>query len=596
MIPIFLQAALLLAPSPPGAPSAPKADTVIQATGGFQVRLFHLPSLKGPIVDPGEFQVGSLFPAWTKLGSTTKIPPSLLFGLKIGSETSGDPFLPSDTLLGDLMAWTGREPWDKEGAFLQELGNGSRLLACQVPEFMKMAADALAGLREVLRPRVSYRMALYLEGGPPPLQPLQVMDPARGETLFRQVTEGRMGRLLYTSSGRGKAHDSLFLGRTRVFSFLKDLEVEVAQGASISDPQMGSFELRRGVRLTALPSLTGSRMELFGLFFFQELAGGPIGMGLQTGKPRMFMERARVENFQTGFATLFTDRLALLLAPGGWKKPHLRLLLLVKRLDPYPSLPEGMLFVNTGKDQESLFSNGAFPERNLEGKNLNLEEWAPSYPSLENLVELLKALQPGSLDVENGPFHILVKGPKNLVEKAKKLTEMLYKGYKRRFHFEVFREISPADPMSEEERSWLPLAPPTEIPCLGGRTAFAFQGREESFVKDMDVEIAQKAATCNPIVEGCFDGSQVLVRVEPAGDQCSVKLDLLEASVLGIRRIASAENTNIGTIQAPDLRVVRWKETFYMKPGEVRSLGYGPPRLIDGRLYKTRISIRLQEP
>ncbi len=592
MIAPFLLAGLLLAsPSPPAKPEPrkPLRKAPPKAAPAFQVRIFTLPALLGERVKITPIPMGRIFGPWDLRPNSHPVQ-SMLFGDLFfpHAAQANDPF--EVDLVDFLTFWTGPKPWNQKGAFVRTLSNfpgpdlTKRIMVSQTPEIMKEVETCLRVLQRAFRPRFTLEAALFLAPSTPEDRAFQALDPNRGEALFREVEEGRYGRLLSLAKGDCLAYDSLFLGKARSFPLVPDLDVELAQKAFIADPQTRVLKLRQGLALSVFPSPLEDHTEVAGLVIFQEPKAPPEGMGLQTRKPRMFLERARIENLQVKFTVSFQDRLALLLAPGGWKRPHLRVLLLAKRLDPYPDFPEGKVLFKT---------HGRIASLRLDAENF--QTWESTFPDPDETCDILQDLEPKSLETFNGPWGTLLKGPKPLVTQAGNLVKSLYQDFQRKFRLEVIREKTPAEPYGDEERTWTPLGLPTVIPCLGGDLAFALLGEEENYVSDYDVAIAAKAEVANPVVNGTFDGSQVLVRVDPAGEVCSVKLSLLEQSLLGFRRIPSAEISRIGTIQAPDLRWTCWNRRFLMRPGETRSLGFGPPRRIGGRLYKTRVRIRLLE-
>ncbi len=573
----------LLLPGCPTPPTSPPAPPQV-----YKTRFFSLPALSAPKTNVKALQMGRLF---QPPESSLSLPQGLLVqGEKPGFFPPGvDPCITSPGEIEEaLHFWTGPRAWTPGGTSFLPLSHApafsSRVMVSQTPEILREVESCLEALRRTLRPRFSFRAALFLappDGGAPPFQAL---DPRRGDTLFKEVSEGRYGKLLALSRGNCLAFDSLFLGKTRSLTFLSDLDVEVASKSVIADPKMKSLLLRQGVGVAPFPSPLGDKTELACFLVYQAPLAEPRGVGLQVEEPRMVLEKARIENIQAEFTVGFKDRLALLLAPGSWEEPHLRLLLLAKRLDPYPEFPGGVF---------------AFPKMGA----ATTTGWGAEVPDLWSSAHLDKGLLPqifrgldqGACKVLTQPHILFLKGPQRLVEKARDVAGKILGGFERSFRFQVAREKTPAEPYADEEREWTPLGTPTVVPCLGGRAGFAFLGREETYVADFNAEIAQKAQVAVPVVAGVFDGSQVLVRVDPAGDVCSVKVDILEQRLEGFRRIPSAETKKNGTIQAPRLEWSHWAETFCMRPGETRFLGYGPPRIIRGRLYRTRVSIRLLE-
>ncbi len=589
--PCLLAALLLGSPAPPAPKKLPKRKAP-QAPPAFQVRIFTLPALLGEKVRDSNPLIGRFFLPWTPPPDSKPPQALLLSSMPIHwlpcDPDASKPFASPDDLKEILSFWAGAKLGTQLKESIQKVDSPwdttlDRFMVSQTPEAMKKIEEFLRTLQQGLRPRYSFKAVLFLAPDNRTDKPFQVMDPIRGEAIFQDLENGRLGRVLYIARGNCMAWDSIFLGKTRSVSFVPDLEVEIAQKASIANPETRTLKLNQGLALAPKPSLKGEATEISGLVIFQEPKTSPKAMGLQTTRPRMIIEKAKIENLQMEFSLSFKDRLALLLAPGGWRRPNLRVLLLAKRLDPAPDFPEGRAILSPFCISTS-FAAGFFENR-----------WIPSYPSWEFFLELLNGDKFDRLKYLQINTGIFLKGPKEALNRAISLAESIYKEFQRKFRLEVIREKIPVEPYGLEENDWTPLGLPTVIPCLGGRSAFALLGEEENYVSDYDGEVAAKTEISDPQVKRTFDGSQVLVRVDPAGEVCAVKLDILEQSLLGFRRIPSAEITKCGTIEAPDLRWVHWNRRYLMRPGETRLLGFGPPRRVGDRLYRTRVSIRLLE-
>ncbi len=586
--PCLLAALLLGSPAPP----APKKPLQKKAPPAFQVRIFTLPALLGEKLRDSNPLIGRIFLPWTPPPDSKPPQALLLSSMPIHwlpcDPDASKPFASPGDLKEILSCWAGEKLGTQSRESIRKVDSAldtppDRIMVSQTPEAMKKIEEYLRTLQQGLRPRYSFKAVLFLAPRNRTDKPFQVLDPTRGEAIFQEIENGRFGRVLHIARGNCMAWDSIFLGKTRSVSFIPDLEVEIAQKASIANPETRTLKLNQGLALAPTPSFRCNATEISGLVIFQEPKASPKAMGLQTIRPRMIIEKARIENLQMEFSLSFKDRLALLMAPGGWRRPNLRVLLLAKRLDPTPDFPEGRAILSPIYTSTS-FSVGFFDNK-----------WASSYPSCDFFLDILKGDKFDRLNFLQMNTGIFLKGPKEVLNRAISLAESIYKGFQRKFRMEVIREKIPVEPYGVEEKDWTLLGLPTVIPCLGGRSAFVLLGEEENYVSDYDEEVAAKTEISDPQVKRTFDGSQILVRVDPAGEVCAVKLDILEQSLLGFRRIPSAEITKCGTIEAPDLRWVHWNRRYLMRPGETRLLGFGPPRRIGDRLYRTRVSIRLIE-
>ncbi len=485
-----------------------------------------------------------------------------------------DPILIPDEVGKMLRPFVGAQELKGKDRDFQVFGGN--LLLVQPARVIEKAEAGLTFLSRLLRPRLSIRLAVFLDPAPASGRAVRTIPFRDGEALLRSLEKGEGGRLLFQAEREAAAFQPVFLGRTRRFSFLGDLELEVAAKTSAARPLEKTLSLRQGVLLSSRPSPLGEELELACHALYQEPAGAPRGLSLHTGNPRMTMETAEFLDFQTGITLGLRENLALLLAPGGWQRPHLKFLLLVQRLSPPPQGEENVLFLS-----RDFFTP---PGDSLPPADPDFNEMGWQY---------IKALIPKDLACEEFPRWIRISAPKADLASLRSRVERALAPFRRTFLVEIQREIAPVAPMGEGDRRWRPLGPPTAVLCRKGKPALALLGREKSYVAGYEVEIAEKSAAADPTVKTAFSGSLLLVRVDPQGEKTWVELNLLESSLLGFRRLPSAEITRIGTAFVPDLGQVHIQQSFSMKPGESRPLGWGPKRILRGRLYKTRLTLTL---
>jgi len=584
MLSNVIMAALLglLPGAPPANPAGPDGQAR-PAVPDQELRLIPLQALlrapaSGPIGWPG-----SLFDSNDGPAPVLAVP--------------GGPLWEPEWLL-DMTYTVGGTEFAEKGRRLDLLGGS--LLAIGRPEQLNRISGFLERVRAASVPDVEFQAAFYLMPGPAPGEPMGLLPYEQGRELLGKIESGQVGAPQLVTTGLGRAWDRHFLGRRRRLSFLMDLEVEVAQKAGIADPVVRTLILEEGLHLVAVPGLVGG-MELFGLCRWQRPAEEPTHVALHL-KRDLSLERLPVRTVESGFATRFDEPLALVLAPGGLQEPDLRLLLLARRLDQPPAPEPGLLLFpanpleKTASGHQGLCSDpfGSEDEALLPGLRGIAASPGLTRQALVTALQGIQAPEPEAqnrLDVFAQPPLIAVRGSAAGLDQARRLAGFLAQDAGRRFRVELHRERRLE---GEPGGRWLPLARPPVLPCLGGRMVFAVQGREETYVKDFDVEIAQSRSESNPVVATCFTGARILVCVEPAGQGCLVRLSAEEQSLLEMRRIP-AESDDFGALWAPDLREVSWRQDIHMRPGATVALGAGPVRIVAGRIHETRLRLRLEE-
>ncbi|MFQ5504752.1 MAG: hypothetical protein ACE5F1_08160 [Planctomycetota bacterium] len=450
--------------------------------------------------------------------------------------------------------------------------------------------DEIRGFLERMRlqvaPRIRYEYLLFegkrsQAGGVAAGKYLLNGDAARA--LAARVRSGDLGGLIHESSAVGRPGDLVHLGELNRVVTQLDLNVEVANESSIADPIPRSLILGQGIGLQSVVCPDGRSLALFGLFTRRAVRGKVQTHDL-VAKGLGMVEKVDIEELQSAFSLRLGEDGGVLLRPG-----RFTVLLLVTRLDPVPDMPSGEALLQTGL----LASNSmTLEEMGLCG----IEQKAPMEPDL--LFETVRSLaldpeEEGSkLEIRVGSSHMLLFAEQQRISAARALLAYLSKDKLRGYVVELRREARPRD---DESTGWQRLGPDVAIPCLGGRLGFAMDGREESFIGDYDVEIAQKQAIADPVPSSAWDGAQLVAAVDPVGEGCRVRIALLDRSLLELRRI-QAGAPELGPISAPDSREVTMQRAFSMKPGETRVLGDGPDREIEGLgRCRTRLTLRLEE-
>jgi len=491
------------------------------------------------------------------------------------------PFEPEGLL--ELLHGDSPNAWKGKGTWIEVFGR-KRIRALNVRSVLDFIASRLEQLRLETAPRYDFRFVLYVPRDGEPDDAGTTLTLGEAETLLQEVTAGRLGRRIHTSRAESRLGDTLSFGPLSREAIQYELDVEVAQESAIADPVVQKLLLGQQLNVTPILCPNGRDLALFGLFTSRRNLEEVKAIDLGT-RHLNSLEVGRLDQRQSAFSVRLPGEGGLLLRPGGSGRPGLRLLLVVRRLDPWPQPSEGRAVIPHGVlTSPSLLCQ----EEGMAGIQYDAE-------SVDEIVETMKTVLRKHGDdfrCQQNESFLFVDGNPEAVKSARQLVQFLARGHRRSFRIEIIREMQPCDSAQD---TWQPLGAPIEILCLGGRIGFAQAGREQLFVSDHDVEVASKARIADPIVASCFDGVQVVAGVDAQATGVRVRLAILDRSVHGFRTLPIG-SPDVGPGQAPEMREVVIRRTIQCNPGETRSLGDGAVRPVKGRgLHRTRLAIRLTE-
>jgi len=492
--------------------------------------------------------------------------------------------LDGDALADDIRGLIDEAELENEGARIHY--RYGTLLAVQKRKVLNVIGKRVAYLQQCMAPRFEYRYLLYeVKAGTGEQRPSH-LDPGEAEALYKRVVSGDHGKVLFTGEARGRTGDYIHFGKRRTPGLLLDLDVEIAQKSSIMDPVVARLPLGHDLNVLPLLGPDGKDLALFCLFTRREISSPPEKLDLIVNGFKI--ERVRVEQIQTAFSARIAGEGGIVVKPGGTRRPGLRALLVVRRLDSVPESVAGQAVIPIG-----LFGIPVLKgtDEGVAGVRMGLcNEPDELFELVHNAAGKGQGDEKPLVGFANNMFMVL-SGSSGQLATARNLVRYFTRDLERNFVVEIHRE---AKPLNNPATVWQALGGPIGIPCLGGRLGFALNGVEENYVGEYDVEVAQESKSSDPITKFCFDGLQAVVGVEAEAGACRVRLSLVDRSILGFRQIGPG--SDFGLFEVPDEQEVTWRQDFLLESGATRLLGEGPVRDVAGLgPCRTRVSIRLVE-
>jgi len=140
--------------------------------------------------------------------------------------------------------------------------------------------------------------------------------------------------------------------------------------------------------------------------------------------------------------------------------------------------------------------------------------------------------------------------------------------------------------------------PPVCIPVLAFREGAAIVGNAQTYVFELNSEVANKAKMDDVTPQFAFSGTKAHVVVAPETAAPDAKLHVELA--LGVSVLRALRQVHIGKnrpyIEAPQLDRIAFSRRLSLTPGQRQLLGTGLDRRDDrGRMAKTRMWIRVDE-
>ena len=577
----------------PQGPNPNNHETTSQPTAEFIFKTLSVQEMIGRSRAPQPPRLGSL--AWSDDGANIT---HLLEGWK------GDRVLTSEEVLLDFLHESSTFDFDSVPDFtLREAGGA--LMVTGSPDHVKTIENSLAHLRAALVQRIRVQANLYRI---PSARTLPALS-AANQTA--SLTEGL--QLIWSGTSVCRAGNQTTLSQERYSSYLRDVDVEVAQGARTGDPVVESaFE---GVRLIVEPHvMTGTEdLTLFCQFALGE-RNGPFASRSTGVADLPSVDVPDLDICSGTFSGRVTDGGALLLSLQGADEAGGNMLLTVnvKRLTQMPATSNDTTFFPisafTSKsmrrwvtsDTDAATSNPPTPLRMSVSETTKHSHGLNTAKEIEALI-----LEMTGVGDENGEFalelagHLAIRAPQARRDAIRSLLVGLQDRWLRTVSMTVETEllaeadsgsVFPASAIQTTTASDRKLHAVT-FPALLGRSHVLVKGRETTAIHDFQVEIAQEKSIADPVLTSLFNGvicSTFPYRVE---EGIGAKLDL------SIHHAPSPTRRATELADGGDLYLEQINTFEAMLNGKIDvasdlQLGLGPSVEIGGNHYRSRNVLR----
>lgn len=480
-------------------------------------------------------------------------PPTLF------SVADRGPLRDADQLVDHVRNMIGKDTCEREVQWML-VQNG--ILYVAAPTAILDQVDRIVrNLRPAFAPRFQLDYVLFRPDDEDSRSGTSRLTVESADKLLAQLESGTAGTILYRARAQQRVGDGFRFGEETIDGFQPDVDAEIAQAAAIAEPRMLLLQLGHTLMGQSMLATDGQRIGLFLIFTRRGFARPPEPLDLVVNGIRV--ERARVRTVQSGFSILMPGDGAALFHPGGWFEPNLAFLLVARRLDRAPGSVASREVLPVGFVTSRAFTG--LPD-GLSGV---------STMPIDREFILEHALSIGcnggdenGLRISHHPDVVTVSGDPMAVSRTARFVRSAASRAERCYQVEIIREVKlPGEPGSD----WRP-AGRTAIPIVARRLSFAILGAEETDVVGHDVEVAQKSKTYDPVVRSVFDGTQVVVAVEPAGDFCRVTVALL-SQVADPSRLVLPASPDTGPAWIRRIRHAIFRRTMLMTLGTTHLLG-----------------------
>lgn len=140
--------------------------------------------------------------------------------------------------------------------------------------------------------------------------------------------------------------------------------------------------------------------------------------------------------------------------------------------------------------------------------------------------------------------------------------------------------------------AWTPVGRPRALATLDGIRCTLQEGRGQSYLADILVEVGLAPPIEQPRMQFLNQGLRVELQVQALGDKLWVHLDLRDRALDALRRMPLKASLH-GLLAGPDLRERHLDRGFLMLPGERFSLGSGASVRVGKRHERTRLWLQI---
>ncbi|MBM4061100.1 MAG: hypothetical protein FJ265_08395 [Planctomycetes bacterium] len=386
--------------------------------------------------------------------------------------------------------------------------------------------------------------------------------------------------------GRAETRSSraVALDQQRWTRYVRDVDVEVAQKATIAQPITDAFG--EGGRVVVVPhALVGSDDLALHVQFGLAEKRGPVPM-LPTGAPaRPDLDVPVLETSFGGCSGRIGNGGALavtlrgLPASGGNRVLTIQV---ASRARPAAAPPGFAVFPIGALCSQALLETVTLPDLRpqfgddrprVQAERTNDGFCVLDAASLLELVKQAIAIEPDpGVMLQVAGNHMIVQTPADRTARAEEFLRALQDRLLRTVTVQQRARLEPTEPAGSPA-----LATPLHeivVPTLVGRMATVGRVLETNVLRDVFVEIAQEASASNPAVEAMQAGAWLRARVSPVGS--GMHLCLLAQCAHGEaptpRRVAPA-----GALSLPTLASTRVDHDGAVASGQPIEHGDGPP-------------------
>lgn len=491
--------------------------------------------------------------------------------LEVAAPPTQDAIVAALTSLHASALEAGRLRW--------EIGTGNLLLAGEANE-IDAVRKSVRRLEDTLARNLQVEVAIWdaTDRG----TPATLLD----EAAFAEFRRGRtpLTRLV----GSVNPQQTADLSRLRAQPYLRDVDVEVAQKATISDPIVDVFRDGALCSLRVVPLAGSDEFAVLGHFALAERRGIP--RSVQPGHSSA--PDIEVPTLDTCLGT-FSGRLgsgsALAVTLRGHPAFGGQVVLTV-------ALQAKPLAAADGKAAFAVWPCQAL----LDGSLLRIDQIPQPDGTMVPVQAPSAARLPGALlydlamaAVGEGQGHILPLGGHLVVQgdaAAQGRVRTLLRDLEQRMLRTVSFTSTGMLPSSVEPAPTSGPAPnllfEVSAPCLTGRELKLVRMVETTVITDIDVEIAQEASMTNPVVDLLQSGCWLSASVAPAG--ASMHVDLQLRSLQATQPLARSIMPNgVWTPSDTNGSVLRHQGT--VGNGALLEHGDGPLVPIEGRSWRSSL-------
>lgn len=419
---------------------------------------------------------------------------------------------------------------------------------------------------------------------------------------------------IWTSTTNCISGNIASLNKDRTTNYVFDVDVEVAQGSKIGDPNTAS--LFEGVRVAVEPHVLTSSTDLvlYAQFAFGELRAPTVSR--DTGINDMpSLDVPTIDCNSGTMSGRISDGGALVLSVQGDPAGGGNMLLAIS------GQQEG-----TGRgtgEQLGIFPVSALLSPSLRAtvQNVTIEDDRAFPLHLQRTAQDNRNLGPvdqaqlqdlifGALDVEeSGDYvtiagnHLIVKGSGTTRQGAERMLQTLQEEWLSTARVDLrttLHEVHFGSGVFSREASTATAGAGRTLhqitfPALLGRSHTLMRGHESTVIRDNDVEIAQKSSISNPVVDQIFSGIVLSLYVYPQTQGVGVEFDLdLFDTATPQRRVA--ETKDGGDLYLPVTGRSRFNHRGPVTSARDLLLGDGPTVRLGEQSFRTQQVLRITVP